>query len=188
MGLKYSPTEQLFFFIQMESARELYCSIRGNILTGFSLEMGSALNLYFLQSLTKWRPFFRFIPLPMVAWTRCLCPGDNRRLFSISRPFINFYHFYVTLNLITKASLSTKFLFYKISFHSYVNKTNFHMKSFALSLAFIIKLTATRKWPIDFNIWKNLYFANPYSWQEENSLAMNTYVYNLEMIIIYFVI
>ena len=25
----------------------------------------------------------------------------------------------------------------KISFHSYANKTNFHMKSFALSLAFI---------------------------------------------------
>ena len=36
----------------------------------------------------------------------------------------------------------------KISFHSYVNKTNFHMKSFALSLAFIVRLTATRKWSI----------------------------------------
>ena len=42
----------------------------------------------------------------------------------------------------------------KISFHSYVNKTNFHMKSFALSLAFIVSFSATRKWPIlafDFN-------------------------------------
>ena len=36
----------------------------------------------------------------------------------------------------------------KISFHSYANKTNFHMKSFALSLAFIVRFTATRKWPI----------------------------------------
>ena len=36
----------------------------------------------------------------------------------------------------------------KISFHSYANKTNFHMKSFALSLAFIVKFMATRKWPI----------------------------------------
>ena len=36
----------------------------------------------------------------------------------------------------------------KKSFHSYANKTNFHVKSFALSLAFITRLTATRKWPI----------------------------------------
>ena len=35
----------------------------------------------------------------------------------------------------------------KISFHSYANKTNFHKKSFALSLAFIVRFTATRKWP-----------------------------------------
>ena len=38
----------------------------------------------------------------------------------------------------------------KISFHSNANKTYFHMKSFALSLAFIVGLTATRKWPTDF--------------------------------------
>ena len=37
----------------------------------------------------------------------------------------------------------------KISFHSYANKTNFHKKSFALSLAFIMRFTATRKWPIN---------------------------------------
>ena len=42
-----------------------------------------------------------------------------------------------------KARLSAKFLF-----HLYANKINFHMKSVALSLAFIIKFTATRKWPI----------------------------------------
>ena len=36
----------------------------------------------------------------------------------------------------------------KISFHSYANKTNFHMKSFALSLAFIVRFRATRKWLI----------------------------------------
>ena len=34
----------------------------------------------------------------------------------------------------------------KISFHSYANKTN--MKSFSLSLPFIARFTATRKWPI----------------------------------------
>ena len=32
----------------------------------------------------------------------------------------------------------------KISFHSYANKTNFHLKSFALSLAFIMRFTGTR--------------------------------------------
>ena len=37
----------------------------------------------------------------------------------------------------------------KIIFHSYANKTNFHMKSFALSLAFIVRFIATRKWPIE---------------------------------------
>ena len=36
----------------------------------------------------------------------------------------------------------------KISFHSYANKTNFQEKSFALSLAFVVRFTATRKWPI----------------------------------------
>ena len=37
----------------------------------------------------------------------------------------------------------------KISFHSHANKTNFHKQSFALSLAFIMRFTATRKWPIE---------------------------------------
>ena len=32
-------------------------------------------------------------------------------------------------------------------FHSHANKTSFHLKSFALSLAFVMKLKATRKWP-----------------------------------------
>ena len=58
-------------------------------------------------------------------------------------------HFRVALNLIMKARQSAKFFrIMKISFHSYANKTNSHMKSFAVSLAFIIGFTATRKWPI----------------------------------------
>ena len=37
----------------------------------------------------------------------------------------------------------------KISFHLiYANKTNFHMKSFGLSTAFVTRDKATRKWPI----------------------------------------
>ena len=36
----------------------------------------------------------------------------------------------------------------KISFHSYANKTNFHMKTFALTLAFIMRFTVPRKCPI----------------------------------------
>ena len=38
----------------------------------------------------------------------------------------------------------------KIIFHSYANKTNFHTKSFAPSLAFIVRFTATWKWPIHY--------------------------------------
>ena len=41
-----------------------------------------------------------------------------------------------------------KVLMMKISFHSYANKANFHMKRFALSLAFVMRYTATRKWLI----------------------------------------
>ena len=36
----------------------------------------------------------------------------------------------------------------KICFHSYANKTNFNIKSVALSLASIMRLTATRNWPV----------------------------------------
>ena len=36
----------------------------------------------------------------------------------------------------------------KISFHSYANKIILYLKSFALSVAFIMRLTATWNWPI----------------------------------------
>ena len=48
----------------------------------------------------------------------------------------------------------------KISFHLYANKTNFHMKSFELALAFIMRFTATRKWPID-DTWPKLMLIKP---------------------------
>ena len=63
-------------------------------------------------------------------------------------------HFRVALKLIIKARLGAQlFISMKISFHSYANKTNFHMKSCAPSLAFITRFTATRKWPI----WSELF-------------------------------
>ena len=37
----------------------------------------------------------------------------------------------------------------KISFRSYANKTTFHTKCFALSLAFKMRFKTTQKWPID---------------------------------------
>ena len=57
-------------------------------------------------------------------------------------------HFWVVLNLIIKARLRAKFLFWKLVFIHMQNKINFLIKSFALSLAFIVRFTATRKWPI----------------------------------------
>ena len=37
---------------------------------------------------------------------------------------------------------------WKISFHSYANKTSFHRKSFALSLAFTMRFRTTWEWPV----------------------------------------
>ena len=51
----------------------------------------------------------------------------------------------------------------KIGFHSYANKTNFHMKSFALSLTFIVRFTPTRKCPILFLVKLLLCFVFVYS-------------------------
>ena len=57
-------------------------------------------------------------------------------------------HFRVALNVITKARLRLKFsLSMEISFHSYVNETNFQIKSFTLSLAFVTRFKTIRKWP-----------------------------------------
>ena len=67
-------------------------------------------------------------------------------------------YFRVALNLIMIARLSANVCVMKISFHSYANKINFHMKSFAHSLAFMVRFTATRKWPIDF-VKKKMVFA-----------------------------
>ena len=48
-----------------------------------------------------------------------------------------------------ESEANCKVLIMKTSFHSYANKTNFHMKSFALSLTFMMRFTTTRKWPIE---------------------------------------
>ena len=45
---------------------------------------------------------------------------------------------------------------YEISFVLHMNETNFQNKNFALSLAFIMRLTGTRKWPI----------PNPRNWEK----------------------
>ena len=56
--------------------------------------------------------------------------------------------FRVGLNLVVKARSKGKAFVMKISFHSHANKSNFHKKSFALGLTFIVMFTATRKRPI----------------------------------------
>ena len=52
------------------------------------------------------------------------------------------------MNLIMNRSIVHIFFIMNISFHSYANKTKFHMKNFALSLAFVMRFKATRKCPI----------------------------------------
>ena len=48
----------------------------------------------------------------------------------------------------------------KISWHSYANKTNFHMKSFAFSLTFVMTLKATSR---DFHEQQNKTIITPYT-------------------------
>ena len=48
-----------------------------------------------------------------------------------------------------KSEAKCKTFHMKISFLCIWMKTNFHNKNFALSLAFIMRFKATRKWPID---------------------------------------
>ena len=68
------------------------------------------------------------------------------KLHKINRPFPSYFgHHY-------ESEAKCKVFTMKISFHSYANKSNFHTKSFALSLVFIIGFTATRKLPIPWHI------------------------------------
>ena len=62
-------------------------------------------------------------------------------MLEINGPFLNFFE-------LRYASEKCKVFIMKIRFHSDANKTNFHMKSFSLSLAFI-RFTATRKCPFN---------------------------------------
>ena len=62
---------------------------------------------------------------------------------SIARPFSSCFEPHC------ESEARCKVVIMKNSFYSYANKTNFNMKSFVLSLAFIMRLAATRKWPIE---------------------------------------
>ena len=61
----------------------------------------------------------------------------------------------------------------KISFHSHANKTNFYMKSFALSLAFILRLETARTWPIAFYKFcfrTNIFIMQKQDWYEQSRI------------------
>ena len=55
--------------------------------------------------------------------------------------------------------LSAKAFHMKISFVCIWTKTNFYNKNFALSLTFIMRFTATRKWPIEMLTSVGAYFV-----------------------------
>ena len=52
------------------------------------------------------------------------------------------------MNLIMKVRQSAKLFIGKFVLFAYELKTHFHNKSFALSLAFIMRFKVTQKWPI----------------------------------------
>ena len=61
---------------------------------------------------------------------------------SYSRPFLSS----TCLECFCKSEAKCQVFTTKTRFHSYANDTNFHTKSFALSLNFIMRFIATRKW------------------------------------------
>ena len=85
------------------------------------------------------------------------CKQMPKKLTTDNRPFPSCFEPHY------ESEVKCKVFVMKISFHSSVNKTNFHMKSFALSLAFIVRFTATRKWPIERNTCF-LYFQQSTCW------------------------
>ena len=64
--------------------------------------------------------------------------------YSIGRTMIG--HFRVAVNLITKARLTAKLFTWKLVCLR-MNENSFRYKSFAQSLAFIMRFKATQKWP-----------------------------------------
>ena len=63
---------------------------------------------------------------------------------------------------------------YEICFHSCANKTNFHIKSFALSLAFVMRFTAARKWPIPAVCKRSISFNALFLKNERGDFGANT--------------
>ena len=76
-----------------------------------------------------------------LCWMTEPCKPPIRKFYT-NRPFPSCFEPHYEIEAKCKAFVL------KISFHSNANKTNFHMNSFALSLSFIVRFTATRKWPI----------------------------------------
>ena len=77
----------------------------------------------------------------------------------------------------------------KISFVCILMKTNFHNKNFALSLAFIIRFKATRKWSVNFHL--NANYVSKFSlvlaptWRQCNQPIQSHKVLLLTIIIIF---
>ena len=75
----------------------------------------------------------------------------NRKLFPIehdlNRPFRSCFEPHY------ESEAKCKVFIMKISCHSSAEKITFYMKSLVLSLAFIMRFTATRKWPISPNMY-----------------------------------
>ena len=71
-------------------------------------------------------------------------------------------HFRVVLYLFFKASLLSIAFHMKMSFHSHADKTYFHMKRFARSLALKKRHKTIRKWPISRSLFKLMRFRRSF--------------------------
>ena len=70
---------------------------------------------------------------------------------SLAQPQWQTGHFRGALSLCFKVRLSAKPLILKWFFYSHANKTHFHKKGFAFSLALKARVFGTRKWPIEYS-------------------------------------
>ena len=127
----------IFFYLFLFQLRILWCHSPYATAELFDeMKVSSACSFFLDCAKSGFSPPFLTPPSP-----RLSAPGDRRPML-LNRPFSSCFESHY------ESETKCKVFIIKISFYSYVNKTNFHLEDFALSLASITRSTATRKWPI----------------------------------------
>ena len=134
----------------------------------------------FYCDVTRWlNPLsYRSLPQTPCSQTRlaqvsALSPAcGNKAIYDLSTVHVNLaWILYISFNRPFPACCEPHFeseakckaFIIKISYHSYANKANFYNTNFVLSLAFIMRFTAARKWPICLDFFVSFtFFSTPF--------------------------